>query len=161
MILLDRRTARVQREIRKLISRCERLVLGIAIEEIEAWWLADRRSTLAWADLDGHLPSGCRYAQAGYQSERDKDPKKTLNELTSISDRFDRTYGDGNLDMATEFAENHWRVSASLDELRGQCPVGYVSFDRDATQEFRNAAHRQGRLFGSDELSKRNRRKPS
>ena len=40
-------------------------------------------------------------------------------------------------------------------------PQGYVSFERAATQEFRNSAHRQGRLFGSDELSKRNRRKPS
>src|ERR1051325_1200404 len=39
VILLDRRTSAVQQEVRKLIAGKERFVLGIAIEEIEAWWL--------------------------------------------------------------------------------------------------------------------------
>jgi len=50
IILLDRRTKAVQEKIRGVIShsdRPDRFVLGIAIEEIEAWWLGDRKCTLA------------------------------------------------------------------------------------------------------------------
>ena len=147
VILLDRRTHQVQKEIRKLVTGHDRFVLGIAIEEIEAWWLADRRNTLAWAELLDQLPGHCRYAQAKYQSERDDAPKKTLDELTRHSARFDRTYGEGNLDMAREFAEDYWRELAHLDDLRAHCPQGYVPFERSVTQEFRSAVRRQGRLF--------------
>jgi len=147
VILLDRRTRQVQMEIRRLVSRHDRFVLGIAIEEIEAWWLADRRNTLAWVDLVERLPDDCRYAQGKYQSERDDDPKKTLDELTRHSARFDRTYGEGNLDMAREFAEDYWRPFAHLDDLRVHCPRGYAPFEQGVTQEFRSAVRRQGRLF--------------
>jgi len=140
--LLDRRTRDVQREIRKLVSRYERFILGIAIEEIEAWWFADRRNTLAWADLADRLPDHCRYARANYQSERDRDPKKTLDELTLHSSRFDRRYGEGSVEMATEFAEDFRRNFAHLDDLRVHCPQGYVPFERDVTQEFRSAVRR-------------------
>jgi hypothetical protein len=147
VIVLDRRTGLVQKEIRKLLSRHDRFVLGIAIEEIEAWWLADRRNTLAWANLVDRLPGECRYAHAKYQSERDDNPKKTLDELTRHSDRFDRTYGEGNLDMARKFAEDYWKERAQLDDLRVHCPQGYAPFEGAVTQEFRRAVQRQGRLF--------------
>jgi hypothetical protein len=147
VILLDRRTVQVQKEIRKLVSMHDRFILGIAIEEIEAWWLADRRNTLAWVDLVDRLPRECRYAHDKYRCERDADPKKTLDELARHSDRFDRTYGEGNVDMAREFAEDYWRNSAHLDDLRVHCPRGYAPFERSVTQEFRSAAGRAGRLF--------------
>ena len=57
VIMLDRRTRPVQEEIRTLISPHGRFVMGIAIEEIEAWWLADRRNTLAWAGMTDSLPA--------------------------------------------------------------------------------------------------------
>jgi hypothetical protein len=147
VILLDRRTQAVQREVRKLLSKHDRFILGIAIEEIEAWWLADRTNTLAWAGLKQSLPKNCRYAASGYSSEKDDQPKKTLHELTRHSDRFDRTYGEGNVDMAREFAEEYWRQSARLDDLRAQCPRGYRPFEQAVAAEFRSAARRQGRLF--------------
>jgi hypothetical protein len=147
VILLDRRTRAAQREVRKLLSKRGRLVLGIAIEEIEAWWLADRGNTLAWAGLRDSLPKHCRYSASGYSSERDKEPKRTLHELTCHSDRFDRTYGEGNVDMAREFAEDYWRNFAKLDDLRVQCPRGYRPFEGSVTDEFRSTARRQGRLF--------------
>lgn len=147
VILLDRRTRAVQREVRKLLSKHSGFVLGIAIEEIEAWWLADRTNTLAWAALGEGLPEDCRYAAAGYCSEKDRDPKKTLHELTQRSDRFDRTYGEGNVDMARDFAQEYWRQSAHLDDLCAQCPRGYRPFEQSVTEEFRSAARRQGRLF--------------
>jgi hypothetical protein len=92
VILLDHRTRRVQEEIQKLIRGKARFVLGIAIEEMEAWWLGDRTNTLAWTRLHNALPADCRYAAANYQAENDDAPKRTLDELTRVSDRFDRYY---------------------------------------------------------------------
>ena len=140
VIMLDRRTRPVQEEIRTLIGAHGRFVLGIAIEEIEAWWLADRRNTLEWAGLTASLPPHCRYAVAGYHAERDDEPKKTLDELTRESDRFDRYYGDGNVELAIEFAQDYWREFAHLDDIRAQCKKGYRPFERDVTQLFRQAA---------------------
>jgi hypothetical protein len=140
VIMLDRRTRPVQEEIRTLIGAHGRFVLGVAIEEIESWWLADRRNTLEWAGLTGSLSPHCRYAAADYHAERDDEPKKTLDELTRESDRFDRYYGDGNVELAIEFAEGYWREFAHLDEIRAQCKKGYRPFERDVTQLFRQAA---------------------
>ena len=147
VILLDRRTRAVQREVRKLLSKHDRFILGIAIEEIEAWWLADRTNTLAWTGLSSSLPATCRFAKPRYQSERDDDPKRTIDELTRLSDRFDSYYGRGNLELAREFVENHWKDHARLDDLRTQCPRGYVPFEQAVTNEFRSAARRARRLF--------------
>ena len=72
----------MQEEIRQLIAGHARFVMGVAIEEIEAWWLADRRNTLAWAHLVPRPPAHCRYAAADYHAESDPDPKATLDELT-------------------------------------------------------------------------------
>jgi hypothetical protein len=148
VILLDRRTRPVQAKIRKLLARRDRFVLAEAIEEIEAWWLADRRNVLAWADMSRRgLPVDSRYAARGYRAERDDQPKKTLDELTRISNRFDRYYGNGNTDMATEFAEEYWRRSADLGAIRAQCPKGYATFEAAAVNHFRAAKGAAGRLF--------------
>jgi hypothetical protein len=140
VILLDRRTRPVQDEIRALIGAHGRFVLGIAIEEIEAWWLADRRNTLEWAGLAESLPAHCRYADGRYHAERDDEPKKTLDELTRESDRLDRYYGDGSVELAIEFAEDYWKEFAHLDDIRAQCTQGYRPFEKDVTQHFRRAA---------------------
>lgn len=139
VILLDRRTRPVQEEIRSLIAPHPRFILGIAIEEIEAWWLADRTNTLAWTDLAKALPSHCRYAHKKYRAERDDDPKKTLDELTREFGRFDRYYGEGSVDMAVEFAEDYWKESAYIDGIRAQCHQGYRPFEREVIQRFRRA----------------------
>jgi hypothetical protein len=106
VILLDRRTRPIQDQVQKLIHSRDRFVLGIASEEIEAWWLGDRTNTLAWSGLRNTLPPRCRYAVTKYLAERDDAPKRTLDELTRLSDRFDRYYGEGNLDLASQFAED-------------------------------------------------------
>ena len=91
VILLDRKTLAVQKQIRKLIQGKPRFVLGVAIEEIEAWWLGDRTNTLAWSGLgSGKLPQDCEYAKPSYKAETDKKPKATLDKLTRLSHRFDR-----------------------------------------------------------------------
>jgi hypothetical protein len=147
VIVLDRRTRAVQRKIRRLIAGKERFVLGIAIEEIEAWWLGDRTNTLAWTGFSPNLPGDCHYAQSDYHAEKDRDPKRTLDELTRRSDRFDRCYGEGNVEMAREFADNHWRDNARLNEIEGQCPLGFVPFQEEMTTQFQRAKGRRGRLF--------------
>jgi hypothetical protein len=146
VILLDRRTRGVQEEIRGLLANRNRFALGVAIEEMEAWWLADRQNTLAWAGM-AVPPTDTRYAAEGYRAEQDDDPKKTLDELTRDSDRFDRHYGDGNTDMASEFAEDYWRDHANLDAICADCPEGYGRFEKVATNRFRTAKTSAGRLF--------------
>jgi hypothetical protein len=136
VIVLDRRTKAVQQKVRKLIRGKNRFVLGIAIQEIEAWWLGDRVNTLAWAELDAPLPHHCRYAAEGYRAERDKAPKKTLDELTELSDRFDRHYGVGNVDMANEFAEEYLVHHARLDDIAAECPKGFAPLQTNVAQVF-------------------------
>lgn len=148
VILLDRRTRPVQEKIAKLISGRDRFVLGVAIEEIEAWWLGDRTITLAWAELRDTLPENCRYAAQQYQAEADDHPKRTLDELTRVSDRFDRYYGEGNVEMATEFAENFWKEFAHLDEIGAQCPQGYRPFQREIVNRFRPLLPKKSRKRG-------------
>lgn len=147
VILLDRRTRHVQNRVRRLIQGRERFVLGVAIEEIEAWWLGDRTNTLAWSALTNVLPTDCRYAIADYHAEADSDPKQTLDELTRCSERFDRFYGDGNLDLAREFAEDYWRSYAHLNEIEGQCPRSFAPFQQEMTTQFQRCRGRSGRLF--------------
>ncbi len=137
VILLDRRTQVVQERVRDLIRGRDRFVLGVAREEIEAWWLADRVNTLAWSGLGEPLPQQLRYARQGYHAESDDAPKQTLSELTEASDRFDRVYGEGRVDLARDFAENYWQGYARLDDMRGQCPDGFGRFDDDLANLFR------------------------
>jgi len=147
VILLDRRTRHIQDRVRRLIQGKERFVLGIAIEEIEAWWLGDRTNTLAWSGLTTTLSQDCRYARAGYHAETDSHPKRTLDDITHHSDRFDRFYGNGNADMAREFAEEYWRPHARLNEIEVQCPRGFAPFQHEMTTQFQRARGRSGRLF--------------
>jgi len=147
VILLDKKTLNVQTEVRRLISGKDRFVLGIAIKEIEAWWLGDRSNTLNWSGFAGGLPPDCRYAAGGYLAETDDNPKRTLDELTQRSKRFDRFYGQGSLDLATEFAEDFWRRNAHLDEIAGQCPNGFVPFRDQMTNSLRRARARNGYLL--------------
>jgi len=147
VILLDARTRPVYERVRKLISGKHRFVLGLAIEEIEAWWLADRQNTLAWLRLPPGNPTGCRYWDKDYSPEQDPDPKVTLDELTLASPNLDRRYGKrGNVSLAWEFAEEHWRPGARLDAIGDGCPKGFRPFCRKATQEFRHEKARQRRL---------------
>ncbi len=145
IILLDRRTRPVQEEVRRLIAGRDRFVLGVAVEEIEAWWLGDRTNTLAWSELNAELPPTCRYAVPRYKAEADDDPKKTLDELTRCSDRFDRYYGEGNVDLAIEFAEDYWKDYARLDEIGSQCPQSYRPFQRAIINQFRPLLPRRTR----------------
>ena len=148
VILLDRKTLAVQKQIRKLIQGKPRFVLGVAIEEIEAWWLGDRTNTLAWSGLgSGKLPQDCEYAKPSYKAETDKKPKATLDKLTRLSHRFDRFYGDGNLDMAQEFAEDYWQDFAKLNEISSQCPRGYGGFQRSMTNALQRVKVATRRLF--------------
>jgi hypothetical protein len=137
VVLLDRRTRAAQLEIRKILSKHPRFVFGVAIEEIEAWWLADRVNTLLWSELSDRLPSGCLYAAKGYRAERDKCPKKTLDELTRHSDRFDRVYGEGSVELAREFAHDYWRQFARLDDIARECPRGYRKFEKAIINHFK------------------------
>jgi len=148
VIVLDRKTAAVQTRIRRLISGRPRFVLGTAIEEIEAWWLGDRTNTFAWTALDPQqLPSDCTYGSRSYSAEKDTRPKRTLDSLTRLSDQFDRFYGNGNLDMAHEFAEEYWRRCARLAEISSQCPRGFRPFQKSMINAFRRAKAASRRLF--------------
>lgn len=137
VIVLDRRTRAVQEEVRQLISGRDRFVMGVAIEEVEAWWLGDRKNTLAWAELDEPLRGLLRYAAQSYHAESDDAPKRTLSELTEEATRFDSVYGEGDVEMASEFAERYWQDFARLDDIRGQCSQGFGRFDQAMTNVFR------------------------
>jgi hypothetical protein len=147
IILLDRRTKAIQGKIRRLISGRDRFVLAVAQEEIEAWWLGDRPCTLSWLRFDA-APGNTRYAKPGYQAERDKEPKKTLTELTqeSPNPEIDRNYGEGNLDLARDFAD-FWEGRVNLPEIEGQCPKRFQPFCHDTTEAFRRAKTSEGRLL--------------
>ena len=144
IILLDRRTQKIQKKVRKLISGKDQFILAVAQEEIEAWWLGDRTSTLGWLDFP-HPPAGTRYAISGYVAERDDNPKRTLHELTEKSTRLDRVYGEGNLDLARDFAEL-WDGKVRLREMETQCPRQFPPFCGDTTQAFRRTKSRGGSL---------------
>lgn len=96
IVLLDHKTRDAQERVLENIKGRSRWFLAIAIKEIEAWWLGDREKVLAWAGIkEASLPKGCRYAVQKYSAEKDSHPKQTLNELTELSHRFDRVYGQG------------------------------------------------------------------
>lgn len=141
VILLDHRTRTTQKEIRRLIRGHSKFVVGIAIREIEAWWLGDRANTLGWLRLAEHSLAGLRYGRAGYRAESDDAPKRTLDELTIHSSDCLAQYGKGNLQLAIDFA-NVWRNSADLNQIEAQCPIGFRPFCRDSLNEFRAARRR-------------------
>ncbi len=145
VILLDHRTKPIQERVKKLISGKKGFVLAIAKKEIEAWWLADRTNTLAWLKLES-MPSSLRYFKDGYKAEQDDAPKRTLHELTQTSSRLDRVYGEGNTELARDFAEL-WEGKVRLREIEEQCPINFPPFCEHVTQSFRQAKNSAGRLF--------------
>lgn len=147
IILLDHRTYAAQNEIKKLIQGNRRFVLAVAIEEIEAWWLGDRTNTEQWSGFNNRKHPNARYADPKYNAEKDFAPKSTLNEITELSDRFDRTYGDGNVDLAHDFVNEYWQEHAGLDEIASQCSKGFGSFQEAMTVRFKNIKSDLGRLF--------------
>lgn len=148
VILLDRRTRPVQDAIRRPIRGRQRFVLGVAIEEVEAWWLGDRTNTLAWAELrDADLPPDTDYASDAYRPERDRHPKRTLDGLTRLSPRLDAFYGDGNLGLAQEFAADYWTDHARLSDIASRCPKGFGRFQRAMVNAFRRAKRSGKRPF--------------
>ncbi len=148
VIVLDYKTRGTQRSIRRQIRGDHRFLLGIAIREIEAWWLADRRNTLEWLGLDDAPQDGYRYWQDDYNPERDDDPKRTLDELTQLSSRVDATYGGGNVGLAREFA-SLWTDRAELRQIETQCRQGFAPFCRRTTQAFHRVRkpHRNPRHY--------------
>lgn len=142
VVVLDRRTRPAHKAVRKLLRGRGQFIFGTAIEEIEAWWLADRRSTLGWAGLDDPLPRDMRYSKAHYVAERDQDPKRTLDEVTEQSPKLDCRYGrNGNLGLAEDFADT-WRQTAKLADVEAQCPRGFGPFCRAVSREFTRAGKR-------------------
>lgn len=151
LILLDHRTQKIRQKVRKLISGKDQFVLAVARKEIEAWWLGDRKNTLDWLGFD-QAPTGTRYAAKGYLAERDTNPKRTVHELTEKSAKLDRVYGEGNLDIARDFAE-FWDRRVRLKEIETQCPEQFPPFCSDTAQAFRrNKSRTTGPAQGTLDL---------
>lgn len=140
VVVIDN-SSRARRDIRKLLGGQQKFVLGVAIREIEAWWLADRRNTLEWLGLHDVAHDGFRYWAHRYSPERDTQPKDTLDELTRLSERVDRTYGDGNLELAREFAAAG-SENAELDQIENGCRRGFAPFCQDSIEALRRAQRR-------------------
>jgi len=105
LIVLDHQTRNTQAAIKKCIKgHSRRFVTGIAIHEVEAWWLADKRNTLEWLGLAHGPDHDHPYWSTTYRPERDQNPKRTLDELTELSPVLESTYGEGNTQLAVEFA---------------------------------------------------------
>jgi hypothetical protein len=141
VVVIDERSGPARARIRRLIRGNGKFVFGIAIREIEAWWLADRKNTLEWLRLSEDSIGGLRYATIGYRSERDDAPKRTLNELTGQSDKLETTYGEGNTELAREFA-SIWNGNADLDQIELQCHRGFRPFCREAAETLRRESRR-------------------
>jgi len=128
VIVLDhRKTQAVVADIRNLVSGHVWTVIGVAIEEVEAWWLADRQQTLGWLALSNEDAEAAGYGP-DYAPEKDPDPKGTLDRLTKCSGAVEVGYGDGSVSLATDFVDAAWRQSVTLDSLRIKCPGGFAPF---------------------------------
>jgi hypothetical protein len=143
IIVLDEKTRDTQARVRQLLRGKRNFALGIARREIEAWWLADRRNVLEWLGITEKHVVGTRYGQP-YDAESDDSPKRTLDELTNLPlARVQSTYGDGNTDLALEFAES-WVENANLGSISTACPSGFAPFLR-RVEAFFHAAVRNRR----------------
>lgn len=147
VVLLDyKHNAREIREVRRLIGSRRNFILGIPIQEIEAWWLADRRATLGWLGLANNPRRNARYWAENYRAEKDSDPKRTLDELTRLSSNVERTYGRGSVDLAQDFARM-WEQCARLGDIKAACPKGFKPFCKKATAAFQRLRSCLGGLF--------------
>jgi hypothetical protein len=143
VVVLDANTRNSQEAVRRLFRGRRDFVLGVAHQEIEAWWLADRSSVLEWLQLRERDVRGTRYALP-YDPERDDNPKQTLDELTELSSAVQSRYGEGNTDLATEFARS-WSDSANLGRIATSCPKGFAPFDQRSAALFAAAKRKLAR----------------
>lgn len=90
------------------------VAVGVAIEEIEAWMLADETA------IAGAL--GVENVPQQRAPEKDKDPKRTLNELLEVQN----TAGVSRRAFVQRIA-----AQARIDELRRRCPKGFGMFADD------------------------------
>lgn len=152
VVLDNRKLQQVHTEVKHLVSGYQSVLFGIAIEELEAWWLADRENVLKWLDLTASelAEAGLDYGTDGYHAERDRNPKSTLDSLTRLSNSAEAFYGHGNFDLAIEFAE-HWRETANIDVIEHECPRGFAPFSDELTAAFagclRDDRRRTGKLI--------------
>lgn len=138
VVLDNRKLEEVHSEVRQLVAAYGTVVFGVAIEELEAWWLADRQSVLGWLQLTDEdvEEAGIDYGSNDYHPERDQAPKATLDALTRISEAVNAVYGKhGNLDLAVEFAED-WARFADLQVIEHGCPNGFRPFASEVTASF-------------------------
>lgn len=146
VILLDRRTRQAQEAVKRLIQGKALFILGIAIEEVEAWWLADRENILTWLGLPDHPRNDCRYWSKRYRAEKDDRPKLTLDQLTMLSEHLDQRYGNGNKQLAADFAQI-WKEMAGLTAIEHECPLGFKPFCKDVAELLNREKKHKGRLF--------------
>lgn len=152
VVLDNRKLDAVHAEVRKLLGGKAGFVFGVAIQELEAWWLADTGSVLEWLGLTRVelAAAGLDYGSDQYHAEKDQTPKATLDTLTRISSAVDSVYGRaGNSELADDFGE-YWRDRAQLDIIEHQCPNGFRPFADEVATAFRRCltedAQRRGQL---------------
>jgi hypothetical protein len=128
VVVLDhRKTQAVVDEIRRLTRSMDWIAIGIAVEEIEAWWLADQNQVLAWLEISREDARRVGYSES-YSPERDHDPKQTLHLLTQASNKILFNYGRGSVTLAEEFADVAWKNWADLESMVFKCPRGFAPF---------------------------------
>lgn len=136
VIVLDsRKTADTVREIRRLVRAIDWVVIGIAVEEIEAWWLADRNQVLAWLDISTDDASNAGYPDT-HAPEKDQEPKNTLHKLTEISEKVLFNYGRGSVQLAEDFADSAWQNFVDIESMKFKCPRGFTPFFEKITNLF-------------------------
>ncbi len=152
VVLDNRKLAPIHAQVKSLISRYDRVLFHVAIEELEAWWLADAGSVLGWLGLTRVelAAAGLDYGSDRYHAEKDQTPKATLDTLTRISSAVDSVYGRaGNSELADDFGK-YWRDRAQLDIIEHQCPNGFRPFADEVATAFRRCltedAQRRGQL---------------
>jgi len=110
-------------------------VLGIAIEEFEAWILSDRQSILSFLSVPQGAFDSC-VGSIPYRPERDQNPKATLDCLCEGSD-----WGVGwDAVIASQFAEE-WARCADIDALETNSPRGFKPFSKALAVRMRRAVN--------------------
>lgn len=126
-VLDSYKTEHVIGEIKDLLAGHPWVVFGIAIQEIEAWWLGDRKQTLGWLGLTEETATECGYGP-DYAPEKDADPKVTLNKLTEVSTNVDDLYGDGHTGLAEDFVSVAWSNWVDINSIKFKCNEGFGEF---------------------------------
>lgn len=143
LIVLDRKTEQAQADINKLIAPYDSFFLTIAVEEIEAWVLADREHVTEWLGISQKDFPESPFWDKKYRSEYDPDPKRTLNQLvqrsklpfeywdTGAANDFIEKYWRGNYFTSYDFQPwENWDGKAEIDMMKRQSPNSFVSFEQ-------------------------------